>query len=109
MLSILGLLTDIRGKSDLLMLYILYQLKVYRQRYYKEALTVSHLRHQNLVEFIGTYATPEHSLALVFDFADNLDLGQYLKNNGNAGILALVRFRCVLSVIRDLTTSMLAL
>jgi len=89
--------------------YLPCQLKVYQQRFYKEALTVSHLRHQNVVKFIGTYATPENSLALVFDFADNLDLRQYLENNGNAGRLALVRFRCILPVIRDLTTSMLAL
>lgn len=95
--------------SRIYLCYVPCQLKAYQQRYYKEALTVSHLRHENLVSFVGMYTTPEHPLALLFDFMDNLDLGQYLKNNGNAERLALVRAHCGLSAIHDLTTLRLAL
>ena len=73
------------------------RLKVYQQRFYKEALTGSRLRHQNVVSSIGMYATPEYPLALVFDFMDNFDLGRYLRSNGDTGRLALVRLHCAFS------------
>jgi hypothetical protein len=85
------------------------QLKVHQQRFYKEALACSCLRHQNVVPFIGMYSTPEHPLALIFDFMDHLNLGVYLRNNGNVGRLELVRFCCVIPGIHDLSASRLAL
>jgi hypothetical protein len=54
----------------------------------------SRLRHQNIVRFVGTYSTPEQPLGLVFDFVGHLNLGVYLRNNGNVVGFELVRFPC---------------
>lgn len=44
-----------------------------------------------MVPFIGVYSTPDHPLALVFEFMDNLNLGEYLRNNHDIGKVDLVR------------------
>ncbi|KAF9647760.1 kinase-like protein [Thelephora ganbajun] len=59
-------------------------------RFYKEALVASRLKHQNVVPFIGAYSTPEHPLALVFDFMEHLNLKAYLGSNMNAKRLELL-------------------
>ena len=82
--------------------HVLCRLKVYQQRFYKEALACSHLRHHNIVSFIGMYSTPEHPLALVFDFMDH-NLGAFLGSNKNARRLELVRSHPVASAIHDFT------
>ena len=42
--------------------------------------------------FIGVYSTPKHPLALVFEFMDHLNLGEYLRNNEDIGRHELVHF-----------------
>jgi len=47
----------------------------------------------NTVPFLGVYSTPEHPLALVFEFMDHANLREYLRNNRNVGRLELVGSR----------------
>jgi len=54
-------------------------------------------------------STPEHPLALVYDFMDHSNLGAYLRSNGNVRMLELVLLHCVAPAIHDLTDSILAL
>ena len=42
--------------------------------------------------FIGVYSTPKHPLALVFEFMDHLNLGEYLRNNEDIDRHELVHF-----------------
>jgi len=46
---------------------------------------------QRVVPFIGVYSTQEHPLALVFEFMQHLNLGEYLRNNRSVSRLDLVR------------------
>ena len=51
------------------------RLKVYRlyqQRSIREMSVVSHLSHQDIVPFIGTYSTSKHPMSLVFDYGDTV-------------------------------------
>ena len=54
-------------------------------------LACTRLSNKHVVPFIGVYSTPEHPLALVFEFMEHLNLGEYLRNNRDAGKLGLVR------------------
>ena len=67
-------------------------LKVYLRKFYQEALAYSRLKDGNVVPFIGVYSTPKHPLALVFEFMDHLNLGEYLRNNEDIGRHELVHF-----------------
>lgn len=44
--------------------------------------------------FLGVYSTPEHPLALVFEFMDHSNLREYLRNNRGVGRLELVHSHC---------------
>ena len=69
----------------------------------------SRINHQNVVHFVGIHSAPEHPPALVFDFVGHLNLGTYLRSNRYARRLELVRSRCVISAVNDLTVPELAL
>ena len=69
-----------------------YLLKIYRQKFYKEALACSRLKDQSFVPFIGVYSTPKHPLALVFEFMEHSNLRKYLRNNKDVRRRELVRF-----------------
>ena len=60
-----------------------------------EALTCSRLNDNcNIIaSFIGVYSTCEHPFALVFEFMDQLNLREYLRNNRDIRRVELVRFR----------------
>ena len=73
---------------------VIYSLRAYWQRFYKEALTCSRLKGQSTVPFIGVYTTPKRPLTLVFEFMDHLNLREYLRKNDDAGRSELVRFCC---------------
>ena len=47
--------------------------------------------------FIGIYSTPKHPSALVFEFADHLNLREYLRNNRDVGRLDLVGLHPIVS------------
>ena len=59
----------------------------------------SRLKGQNIVPFIGVCSTPKHPSALVFDFMDNMNLREYLRNNRDVGRLELVGFLCTAPLV----------
>ncbi|KAF9646932.1 kinase-like protein [Thelephora ganbajun] len=66
----------------------------------KEASTCGRLNNSNnnLVSFIGVYSTCEHPFALVFEFMDHLNLGEYLRNNRE-----IWRMKLLLEIARGLS------
>ena len=62
------------------------------QRFRNEVFACSRLNGGNIVPFIGVYSTPEHPLALVFEFMGHLNLREYLRSNVDVGRCKLVRF-----------------
>ena len=67
-------------------------LKDHLQKFYKEVLACSRLKGQRIVPFIGVYSTLKHPLALVFEFMDHLNLGEYLRNSKDVRRRELVCF-----------------
>lgn len=66
------------------------------QRFYKEALVCSHLngtKDGNFVPFLGIYSSPIHPFALVFEFMEHLNLGEYLRSNQETRRVEVVSFR----------------
>ena len=55
-------------------------------------LACSHLNEGSIVPFIGVYSTSKYPLALVFEFMDHLNLGEYLRSRVEVGRRELVRF-----------------
>ena len=62
------------------------------QRFCNEVRVYDLLRHGDVgaVPLVGVYSTEKHPFGLVYEYMDNLDLRQYLKNEPNAGRLELV-------------------
>jgi serine/threonine protein kinase len=63
------------------------------QRFCNEVHVCDLLRHGgvDVVPLVGVYSTDTHPLVLVYEYADNLDLRQYLRNEPNVRRLDLVR------------------
>jgi serine/threonine protein kinase len=64
------------------------------QRFYNEVHVGNLLRHRgvDIVPLVGVYSTEIHPLVLVYEYMDNLDLRNYLRNEPNARKLDLVGF-----------------
>ena len=48
-----------------------------------------------MVPFIGIYSSPEHPSALIFEFMEQLNLREYLRNNRGVRRLELVGSNCI--------------
>jgi serine/threonine protein kinase len=66
--------------------------EVYWQRFNNEILACGYLVHPNVVPFIGVYSTPEHPFGLVFEYMEDRNLKEYLRNNEDVRRHELVRF-----------------
>ena len=62
------------------------------QRFCNEVHVCDLLHHSDVgaVPFVGVYSTKEHPFGLVYEHMENLDLGQYLKNEPDVDRLKLV-------------------
>ena len=62
------------------------------QRFRNEVRVYDLLRHgdADAVSLVGVYSTDKHPFGLVYEHMENLDLGQYLKNEPDVGRLKLV-------------------
>lgn len=72
-------------------MFVLFSPTTNRQTFDREVLVYTRHFGEHVVPVVGVYSTRKDLFALIFGFMEHLNLGEYLRNNRNAGRFDLVR------------------